>query len=78
VKSQEENEPKETVMPGKEEAKSPFVMKKYEKTQRAQRRGICDCEGTMHPGHEEQSGEPVMGHNSIEANDDFISKTVGQ
>jgi hypothetical protein len=30
VKNQEENEPKELVMPDKEEAKSPFIMKKYE------------------------------------------------
>jgi hypothetical protein len=30
VKNQEENEPKESVMPDKEEAKSPFVMKKDE------------------------------------------------
>jgi hypothetical protein len=30
VKNQKENEPKEPVMPEKEEAKSPFVMKKYE------------------------------------------------
>jgi hypothetical protein len=30
VKNQKENEPKEPVMPGKEEAKSPFMMKKYE------------------------------------------------
>jgi hypothetical protein len=29
VKNQKENEPKEPVMPEKEEAKSPFVMKKY-------------------------------------------------
>jgi hypothetical protein len=28
---QKENEPKEPVMPGKEEAKLPFMMKKYEK-----------------------------------------------
>jgi hypothetical protein len=28
---QKENEPKEPVMPGKEEAKSPFMMKKYKK-----------------------------------------------
>jgi hypothetical protein len=28
---QKENEPKEPVIPGKEEAKSPFMMKKYEK-----------------------------------------------
>jgi hypothetical protein len=30
VKNQKENEPKEAVMPDKEEAKLPFVMKKYE------------------------------------------------
>ncbi len=30
VKNQRENEPKEPDMPDKEEAKSPFVMKKYE------------------------------------------------
>jgi nitrate/nitrite-specific signal transduction histidine kinase len=30
MKNQEENEPEEPVMPDKEEAKSPFVMKKYE------------------------------------------------
>jgi hypothetical protein len=30
VKNQEENEPKEPVMPDKEEAKLPFVTKKYE------------------------------------------------
>jgi hypothetical protein len=30
VKNQEENEPKEPVLPDKEEAKLPFVMKKYE------------------------------------------------
>jgi hypothetical protein len=30
VKKQKENEPKERIMPDKEEAKLPFVMKKYE------------------------------------------------
>jgi hypothetical protein len=58
-KHQEENEPKEPVMPGKEEAKLTSVMKKYKKIRQAQRKDICDYEGTMHPGHEEQqSGEP--------------------
>jgi hypothetical protein len=33
VKNQKENEPKEPVMPGKEEARSPFMMKKNENTQ---------------------------------------------
>jgi hypothetical protein len=31
VKNQKENEPKELVMPDKEEAKPPFLMKKYER-----------------------------------------------
>jgi hypothetical protein len=31
VKNQKENEPKELVMPGKEEAKSSFMMKKHKK-----------------------------------------------
>jgi hypothetical protein len=31
VKNQKENEPKEPVMPGKEEAKSPSMMKNYKK-----------------------------------------------
>jgi hypothetical protein len=31
VKNQKENEPKEPVMPGKEEVKSPFMIEKYEK-----------------------------------------------
>jgi hypothetical protein len=30
VKNQKENEPKEPVMPDKEEVKSPFLIKKYE------------------------------------------------
>jgi hypothetical protein len=30
VKNQKENEPKEVVMPDKEETKLPFMMKKYE------------------------------------------------
>jgi hypothetical protein len=57
---QKENEPKELVMLGKEEAKPPSVMKKYKKIRCAQRKDIYDCEaGTMHPGYEEQqSGEP--------------------
>jgi hypothetical protein len=31
VKNQKENKPEELVMPGKEEAKSPFMTKKYKK-----------------------------------------------
>jgi hypothetical protein len=67
VKNQEDNEPKEPAMPDKEEAKSPFIMKKYEtelkqyslkkerKIRGAQSKDICDCNGTMHPEYEEQS-----------------------
>jgi hypothetical protein len=33
AKNQKENKPKEPVRPGKEEAKSPFMMKKYKKIQ---------------------------------------------
>jgi hypothetical protein len=67
VKNQKENEPKEPVMPDKEEAKLPFVMKKYKtelkeyyfKNERyKEHKAICDCKGTMHPEHEAQSGEP--------------------
>ena len=42
VKNQKENEPDEPVMLDKEEAKSPFMMKKYEKMQGAQRKDVCD------------------------------------
>jgi hypothetical protein len=48
--------PKEPVMPGKEEVKLPFMMKKHEKIRWAKRKNICDCEEI--PGYEEQSGEP--------------------
>jgi hypothetical protein len=59
VKNQKENEPKEPVMRGKEEAKSPSVMKKYKNIRWAQRKDMCDYEETMHPGYEEQqNGEP--------------------
>jgi hypothetical protein len=62
VKNQKENEPDKPVMPEKEEAKSPFVMKKYETEWKQyyfkKERYICDCKGTMHPEYEEQSGEP--------------------
>jgi hypothetical protein len=59
VKNQEENGPEKPVMPDKEAAKSPLVMKKYEtelkqyyfkkerKIRGAQSKDICDCKGTM-------------------------------
>jgi hypothetical protein len=81
VKNQKENEFKEPVMPGKEKAKKPSVMKKYEKIRRAQRKDICDCEGTMQQCTLDMKNNKVdslKGHNSIEVNDDVISKTAGQ
>jgi hypothetical protein len=65
VKNQKENEPEEPLMRDREEAKSPFVMKKYKtelkqyyfKKERnirgAQSKDICDCKGKMHPEYEE-------------------------
>jgi hypothetical protein len=66
VKNQKENKPKEWVMPDKEEAKLPFVMKKYKielkqyyfKKERNTRSTKQISQGTMHPEYEEQSGEP--------------------
>jgi hypothetical protein len=66
VKNQMENEPKEPVMPDKEEARLPYVMKKYEtelkqyyfKKERYEEhksKDICDCKGTVYPEYEGQS-----------------------
>jgi hypothetical protein len=66
VKNQKENEPKESVMPDKEDGKSPCVMKKCKaelkqillqerNIRRAQSKDICDCKGTVYPEYEEQS-----------------------
>jgi hypothetical protein len=61
VKNQKENEPKELVIPDeKEEAESPFIMKKYEielkqyylkkeRYEEQKRQDICDCKGTNAP-----------------------------
>jgi hypothetical protein len=60
---------KRKVVKNKEEATSPFVMKKYEtelkqyysrkrKIRGAQSKDICDCKGTVYPEYEEQGGEP--------------------
>jgi hypothetical protein len=59
---QQENEPKEAVMPDKEEAKSPFVMRKY-KTELKQynfkkeryEEHKAKIFVTVYPGYEEQS-----------------------
>jgi hypothetical protein len=68
VKNQKENEPKEAVIPD-EEAKLPFVMKKYktelkqyyfrkERYKEHKAKIYWDCKGAVHPEYEEQSGEP--------------------
>jgi hypothetical protein len=83
VKNQKENEPKEPVMPDKEEAKkSPFVMKKYEtelkqyyfKKERYQEHKakifvIVKGQCTLNMS--------LKGYNSIEASDDVIKLLNG-
>jgi hypothetical protein len=70
VKNQKENEPKEAVMPDKEEAKSPFVMMKYEtelkkyyfkkeRYKEHQAKIFVIVKRTMnYPEYEKQSAEP--------------------
>jgi hypothetical protein len=88
VKNQEENEPKEPVMPDKEEAKSPFVTKKYET-------GLKQYyfKKEMYDGHKakifvivkgqctlnmkSKRVESLQGYDSIEANDDIIKLLKG-
>jgi hypothetical protein len=66
VKNQKESEPKEPVIPDKEEAKSPFcdeeggnrvetTLLQERKIRGAQTKNICDCKGTVYPEYEEQS-----------------------
>jgi hypothetical protein len=59
---QKENEPKEPVVPGKEEAKSPFMMKKDKGYDEHKGKIFVIVKGQFnktHPGCEEQqSGEP--------------------
>jgi hypothetical protein len=82
VKNQKENEPKEVVMPDIEEAKSPFVMKKYKtelkqyyfKKERYQEHKakifvIVKDQCTMNM---ESKVESLKGYDLIEASDDVI------
>jgi mannose-6-phosphate isomerase class I len=83
VKNQEENEPKEEpVMPDKEEAKPPFIMKKFEtelkqycfKKERCEEHiakifVIVKGQCTLNMKNNIKS---LQGYNSIEANDDVI------
>jgi mannose-6-phosphate isomerase class I len=88
VESQKEKEPKELVMPDKEETKLPFVIKKYEtdlkqyyfkkeryKEQKAKILVILKGQCTLNMKNKVKS---LKGHHSIEANNDVISKTAGQ
>jgi hypothetical protein len=87
VKSQKENEPKEPVMPDKEEAKSPFVMMKYEtelkqyyfKKERYEEHKakifvIVKGQCTLNMKNKVES---LQGYNSIEANNDVIKLLNG-
>jgi hypothetical protein len=87
VKNHEENEPKEPVMPDKEEAKSPFIMKKYEtelkqyyfKKERYEEHKakifvivMGQCTLNM-----KNKVESLQGYDLIEANDDVIKLLNG-
>jgi hypothetical protein len=86
--SQEENEPKEPVMPDREEAKLPFVMKKYEtelkqyyfKNERYEeykaRIFVIVLKGQWSLNMKNKV-ESLQGYNSIEANDDVIKLLNG-
>ncbi len=87
VKNQKENEPKEPVMPDKEEAKSPFVMKKYEtelkqyyfKKERYEEHKakifvIVKGQCTLNMKNKVES---LKGYDSIEASDDVIKLLNG-
>ena len=87
VKNQKENEPKEPVMPDKEEATSPFVMKKYEtelkqyyfKKERYEEHKakifvIVKGQCTLNMKNKVES---LKGYDSIEANDDVIKLLNG-
>jgi hypothetical protein len=87
VKKQKENEPKEPVIPDKEEAKSPFVMKKYEtelkqyyfKKERYEEHKakifvIVKGQCTLNMKNKVES---LKGYDSLEANDDVFKLLSG-
>jgi mannose-6-phosphate isomerase class I len=87
VKNQKENEPEEPVMPDKEEAKSLFVIKKYEtelkqyyfKKERYEEHKakifvIVKGQCTLNMKNKVES---LQGYDSIEANDDVIKLLNG-
>jgi hypothetical protein len=82
VKNQKENEPREPVMPDKEEAKSPFVMKKYrtelkqyyfkkEKYEEHKAKIFVIVKGQCTLNMKNKV-EGLQGYDLIEANDDVI------
>jgi transcriptional regulator with AAA-type ATPase domain len=88
MKNQKEKEPKEPIMWDKEEAKLPFMMKKYKtelkqfyfKQERYEEHKakifvIVKGQRTLNM---KNKVEILQGHDSKEANDDVISKTAGQ
>jgi hypothetical protein len=88
VKNQKENEPKEPVMPDKEEANSPFVMKKYEielKQYYFKKERYEEHKAKMFVIVKEQCStlnmknkvESLKGYDSIETNDDVIKLLNG-
>jgi mannose-6-phosphate isomerase class I len=83
VKNQKENEPKERVMPDKEEANLPFVMKKYEtelkqyyfkikeRYEEHKAKIFVIVKGQCYLNMKKKV-ESLKGYDSIEANDDVI------
>jgi hypothetical protein len=76
VKNQKENEPKEPVMPDEEEAKLPFVMKKYETELKQYSKIFVIVKGqcTLNMKNKVES---LQDYDSIEANDDVIKLLNG-
>jgi hypothetical protein len=87
VKNQKENKPKETVMPDEEEAKLPFVMKKYEKELKQyyfkkeryeeHKVSIFVIEKGQCTLNIKNKVESLKGYDSIEASDDVIKLLNG-
>jgi hypothetical protein len=82
VNNQKDNEPKEPVMPDKEEVKSPFVMKKYETElmkspfvmKKYETELIVKGQRTLNMKNKVES---LKGYDLIEANDDVIKLLNG-
>jgi hypothetical protein len=88
VKNQKENEPKEPVMPDKEEAKLPFMMKKYEtelkqyyfnkeRYEEHKTKIFVIIKGHRCTLNMKNKVESLKGYDSIEASDDVIKLLNG-